>query len=184
MQLAERRKIGAKIAFFIGLLLMFAGSGLLLGTIEGTSRISVLTSFLFFLIGVIFAILAIKMNRRSIYLFFATFFLLIGFFLFFTALRIITIPFSRLWPLISVFAGLALIPAGFHHRRAFRASYMVSAFSFIILGIVLMVFSFNLVPFSFTRFVLDWWPLLVVLGGLVLVLLALSSNSKTQRPEQ
>jgi hypothetical protein len=39
-----------------------------------------------------------------------------------------------------------------------------------------MVFSFRVVPFSFKQFMINWWPLLVVLMGLVLVLLALGTK--------
>jgi hypothetical protein len=47
-----------------------------------------------------------------------------------------------------------------------------------------MVFSFRVVPFSFKHFVIDWWPLLVVLMGLILVLLALGTknNEETTKP--
>ena len=184
MKKEEKLRISAKIVFITGFFLMSLGSTLLLGTIEGTSRLSVLASFLFFLIGIVLAMLAIIMNRRSVYLFFAAFFLLMGFFLFFIALRIITVPLSRLWPLLSVFAGLALIPAGHHHHRAFKTGYLASAATFIGLGCVFMVFSFKIVPFRFAQFILSWWPILVVMGGLILVLLSLSTGSKAQRLEQ
>jgi hypothetical protein len=48
-----------------------------------------------------------------------------------------------------------------------------------------MVFSFRVVPFSFRRFVIDWWPLLVVLAGLILVLLSLGTkhSGEAAKPE-
>jgi hypothetical protein len=46
-----------------------------------------------------------------------------------------------------------------------------------------MIFSFRMVPFSFKHFVIDWWPLLVVLMGLILVLLALSTKNNEDAPK-
>jgi O-antigen ligase len=170
------RRSSARLIFIIGLLLMFLGVAFLLGSIAGSSQISVLVSFLFVILGSLFAVFAISLKKRSLYLFFAAFFLLVGLFLFLSALKIIPISFTQDWPLISVFSGLALIPAGWHRFGAFRSSYAVPAIAFIVLGSALMIFSLNLVSFSFKQFVLDWWPLLVVLAGLILVLVSLGTK--------
>jgi cell division protein FtsW (lipid II flippase) len=174
------RKIAARIAFIIGLLLMFFGSAFLLGTLEGTTRFSVLRAVFFVIIGALCAFFAIKLNKRSFYLFFAAFFLLIGFFLFLFALHIIPFSFSQGWPLLSIFAGLALVPAGWHRFGSFRSRYVVPAVVFVLLGCILMVFSFRMVHIPFKRFVLTWWPLLVVLIGLILVLLSLGTKNNSE----
>ncbi|MDR1618304.1 MAG: hypothetical protein LBS06_04570 [Treponema sp.] len=171
------RRAKARLVFVFGWLLMFLGSAFLLGSLTGISRVSVLISFIFVIAGSLFAFLAIRLNKRSLYLFFAAFFLLVGFFLFLFSLKIIPVPFSQAWPLISVFSGIALIPAGWHHYGAFRSRYVVPAIAFVALGSVLMIFSLRMVPFSFARFVLDWWPLLVVLAGLTLVLVSLGTKN-------
>jgi hypothetical protein len=176
MRLHIRRKITARFVFIIGLLLMLLGSAFLLGTLTGTSRLSVLGSFFFVIIGAGLAFIAIKLTKRSIYLFFASFFILIGFFLFLSALKIIFLPLSQGWPFLSVFAGLALVPAGWYHYGAVKGRYLVPALAFIILGCVLTVFSFDIVPFSFKQFILTWWPILVALAGLLLLLLSLGTK--------
>ncbi|GHV76236.1 hypothetical protein AGMMS49942_10570 [Spirochaetia bacterium] len=183
MDRIPHRKITAQIAFIIGLLLMFFGSAFLLGTLEGTTRFAILRAFFFVIIGALSAFFAIKLNKRSIYLFFAAFFLLVGFFLFLSALHILPFSFSQLWPLVSIFAGLALLPAGWHRFGSFRSRYVVPSVVFVLLGCALMVFSFRIVPFSFKHFVISWWPLLVVLIGLTLVLLSLGTkNSSPPNP--
>jgi hypothetical protein len=102
--------------------------------------------------------------------------MLVGFFLFLFALQIIPVAFAEAWPLISVFSGLALFPAGWHRYGALQSRYVVPSIAFVILGSVLLVFSFNLVPFSFSQFMMRWWPLLVVLTGLMLVLISLGTK--------
>jgi hypothetical protein len=177
MRLILPRRAAARLVFITGLFLMFLGSAFLIGSLTGISRISVLVSFMFVIAGFLFAFLAIALNKRSLYLFFAAFFLLVGLFLFLFSLKIIPVSFSQAWPLISVFSGMALIPAGWHRYGALRSRYTVPAIAFVALGSVLMIFSFHMVPFSFTRFVLDWWPLLVVLAGLILVLVSLGTKN-------
>ncbi|MDR0554689.1 MAG: DUF5668 domain-containing protein [Treponema sp.] len=173
-----KRFIAAKFVFFTGLLLLFLGIAFLLGSLAGISKISILIAFFFVIIGSFCAILAIKLNKRSFYLFFAAFFMQLGFFLFLSALHIFPMNLERGWPFASIFAGLALIPAGWHRYGNFRIRYLVPGAAFIVLGSVLLIFSLDIVPFSFSQFVLNWWPILVVLAGLLLVLIALSTRNK------
>ncbi|MDR2477884.1 MAG: hypothetical protein LBD48_01075 [Treponema sp.] len=177
MRFFGNRRTAALIIFIIGLLLMFLGSAFLFGSLVEISRTSILFSFLFVILGIGCAVLAIKLNKRSLYLFFAAFFLQVGLFLFLSTLRILPISFSHAWPLISVFSGVALFPAGWHRFGRFKANYVVPSAAFVILGSVLMVFSLDLVAFSLAQFVKNWWPLLVVLAGLILILISLSTKN-------
>ena len=161
---------------------MLLGIGFLLGNLAGTSRISVFLAFFFVVIGLGCAILAIKLNKRSAYLFFAAFFMLLGFFLFLSSLKIIPAALSKLWPLAAVFLGLALVPAGWHRYGVFKRHYMVPALAFIALGSALLVFSFNIVPFSFSQFMINWWPLLMALAGLMLALISASTKNNDANP--
>ena len=171
------RRKAARFIFIIGLLLMFFGSAFLLGSLVEISRAFVLVSFFFVILGVGCAVLAIKLNKRSLYLFFAAFFLQLGLFLFLSALHIIPVAFSRAWPLLSVFSGIALLPTSWHRHGAFRVRYLVLSLTFLLLGSALLVFSLDLVTFSLAQFVRNWWPLLVVLAGLILILISLSTQN-------
>jgi hypothetical protein len=148
---------------------------------SGISTISVLGSLLFVIIGVIFTVLSIKFNRRMVYFFFAVFPILIGIFLFLSTLKIIPVTLAQGWPLLSVFAGIALFPAGWHHYRGIRYRFLIPSLAFVALGCVLLIFSFKIVSFSFKRFIINWWPLLILLAGLILVLLSFNPpNSRGQ----
>jgi len=172
------RRIAAWAVFIIGSFIMILGIVLLMRHVVGISRISISLSFLFLLVGFIFAVLAIKLHRRPSYVFIASFILMVGFFIFLTALGVIPRRFLfRAWPLISVFSGLALLPAGKRHYGSFRSKFVVPSCVFIVLGLVLLVFSFDIVNFSFKQFILDWWPVFIVLVGIVLVLVSLGSKN-------
>jgi uncharacterized membrane protein YgdD (TMEM256/DUF423 family) len=180
MRTKSERKIAAKISFFIGVLLMLLGVASLLGTIAGASRISVLISFLVVIIGAVFAVIAVTLNKRSVYFFIAAFFLQMGFFLFLSSLHILPFSLSESWPLYSIFAGFSLFIAGWHRYGKIKPWYVVPSVVLVIFGCILLMFSFNLVPFSFFEFVIHWWPLLFVLAGLVLVLASLGTKGKTE----
>ena len=171
------RRTAARFIFIIGLLFMFLGCAFLLGSLANISQAFVLISFFFVILGVGFAVFAIKLNKRSLYLFFAAFFLQVGLFLFLSSLEIIPLVLSRSWPLISVFSGIALFPAGWHRYGRISMRYVVPSAAFIILGSVLLVFSLDLVAFSLAQFVRDWWPLLIALWGLILILVSLGTRN-------
>jgi cytochrome c biogenesis protein CcdA len=179
-----KRRHAARFIFFGGLLLMLLGCAFLLGTMAGISGFSVLTAFLFIIIGSACAFLAVKLNKRSLYLFFATFFILVGFFLFLSSLRIIPLVFEKWWPSISIFAGLALIPSGWHFYGVIKIRYLVPAAAFIVLGVALLIFSLDIVSFSFKQFILNWWPLLIVMAGLILVLISLGTKNSPKDSER
>jgi hypothetical protein len=184
MSLLLTRRTAARIIFIIGLFLMFLGIAFLISSLVEKSRLSVLVSFFFIILGTGCAALAIRLNKRSLYLFFAAFFMLVGLFLFLAALSIIPFSFSEAWPLLSVFSGIALFPAGWRRYGAFRSRYVVPSVAFVALGSVLLIFSFDLVSFSFAQFMKNWWPLLVVLAGLTLVLISLSTNNNSREPKE
>jgi hypothetical protein len=174
------RRIVARFVFFGGLLCMILGNVFLLGTFSGALQVSVLAAFLFILAGVFCAVLALKLNKRSLYLFFAALFILLGFFLVFLTLRIIPVTFSQGWPFFSVFTGLALLPAGWHRYGKIKAGYAVPSLAFMVLGCLLLVFSFDVVQFTFKKFILQWWPLILVSAGVILVLVSLGTKSKAE----
>jgi hypothetical protein len=88
-------------------------------------------------------------------------------------LHTIPYPFSKVWPAISIFAGTALIPAARFRTHPSLSRFVVPAIAFIILGIVLLVFSLDIVSFSFKKFILTAWPLLLLFAGVLLLLLSL-----------
>jgi hypothetical protein len=176
MLFLKTRKSAARLVFIIGLLSMLLGVAFLIGSLMEISQTMVLVSFLLVLLGICCTVFAISFNRRSSYLFYAGLFFQSGLFLFLDTMHIIPIDFYRTWPLLSVFAGIAFLPAGWRRYGAFRANYIVISAAFIVLGSVLLVFSLHLVDFSLAQFIRNWWPLLLLLSGLTLTLIALGTR--------
>ena len=176
MRFFVTRRSAASIIFIIGFLLMFLGIAFLIESLIDVSRVSILISFLLLILGVCCAVLALRLNWRSLYLFVAALFIQAGLFLFLLTLGIIPFRLSQSWPMLSVFAGVALIPAGWRRFGGMKMFYIIPAVVFIILGAVMMFFSLDIVSFSLAQFIHDWWPILVLLAGLILVLASLGTK--------
>jgi len=123
-------------------------------------------SFLFIILGIGCAILAIKLRRRSLYLFFAVLFLQTGVFLFLNAIYVVRMGFPQAWSLLPLFTGIALLPAGWRRYGVFKTTYIILSTAFAIMGTVMMFFALHLVAFSLAQFARDWWALPVLLTGL------------------
>jgi hypothetical protein len=176
MRLLKTRKSAVRFVFIIGLLSIFIGVAFLVGSLMEISQTMVLVSFLLVLLGICCAVFTLSFNRRSSYMFYAALFFQAGLFLFLETIHIIPIQFYKAWPLFSVFAGIAFLPAGWRRYGALKANYIVLSIAFIALGSILLVFSLHLVDFSLAQFIRNWWPLLLLLAGLPLVLIALGTR--------
>ncbi|HCM27244.1 MAG: hypothetical protein A2Z99_12640 [Treponema sp. GWB1_62_6] len=175
MRSEKTRRFAAEVSLLSGLGFTLLGAGVLIVSASGGPRLSAVPASLCVLLGTVFAFAAVRLHRRSRYLFFSALLIQIGLFLVVFAAGGIDAPLSKLWPVLSIFAGLALIPAGWHRYGAPQSRFIVPAIVFVLLGGVFLVFAFRLVPFSFKAFFLAWWPLLLLIAGVILTLVSLSA---------
>jgi hypothetical protein len=178
----SKRKLSARIAFCIGIIFSLLGMALMLLTLADGARQRVISAFLLLIIGGGCVFVASKLRRRSLYLFFAAFLTLVILFFLLKAIGISGFTLKQSWPLLSVFAGLALLLAGAaagNGRRYYtvRRIYLIPAIALVILGGFLLLFSLQVTNFSFKQFVLGWGPVIIAVSGIMLILLA-SMNSK------
>ncbi|MDR2802992.1 MAG: hypothetical protein LBB22_01720 [Treponema sp.] len=176
MQHKTKRKFFARVSFFIGVILLLAGSASPLFSFAAINRFQIIVSFMVMIIGVLFIFLAIKLKQRSLYLFFAAFFILVGIFLMFKVTGLSNLTLKQSWPLLSVFAGLSLLPAGWYRYGTIRQIYLFPSIALVVLGGFLMLFSLKLTNFSFRQFILSWCPAIIIIAGVMLILLSFSNN--------
>jgi len=169
-------KILAQSVLLIGILSTILGGGVLFSSASGASRLAAVPASLCLASGVLLIFIVVKLHRRSRYFFLASFLILTGLLMLCIVSGLVPYSLFRLWPLLTVFVGLSLIPAGLHRYGGFRARFVVPTLAFIVLGTLFLFFSFKFVPFSFSRFLLDWWPLLLALAGVLLLLVSLSAQ--------
>ena len=67
------------------------------------------------------------------------------------------------WPIYAVASGIILFFAGFYKYRKIDFGYVIPAVVFEILGLWLLLFSFNIITIPFKTFILCFGPLLLVM---------------------
>jgi uncharacterized membrane protein HdeD (DUF308 family) len=173
----KKKKI-ARIIFYVGILLSLAGSVFLLFNFTSITGLQVVIAFLLLIIGGLCVFFAVKLRKKSLYLFFAAFFALIWLFLMFKVCGVITLNLRQSWPLLSVFTGIALLLAGINRYDKVRRIYLIPSVALIVLGCFLLLFSLKITSFSFKQFVLDWCPVIVIMSGITLILFSIGSGKE------
>jgi hypothetical protein len=176
MQNKMKRRFFARVSFCVGVFLLLLGSAVLLSSFASITHLQMIGSFFLMIIGGFCILLAIKLKRQSLYLFFAAFFILLGLFLLFKVTGVIKLTLKQSWPLLSIFAGVALIPAGRFRYGTIRGIYLIPSIALSVLGGFLMIFSLKLTDFSFREFMLNWCPAIIIMSGVILILLSLSGG--------
>jgi hypothetical protein len=77
---------------------------------------------------------------------------------------------SRGWPGFVTLTGLVLISFSYAQPPAKRPSYRIPGLVFLLMSGVFFLFSFDIVAASFSELVAAWWPLILVLLGLLLLI--------------
>ncbi|MBN1797159.1 MAG: hypothetical protein JW822_01190 [Spirochaetales bacterium] len=96
-----------------------------------------------------------------------------GLFFFLQNTPLIPVPLkslAKIWPAFMVITGFSLIPYAFKKRARTRTGIIISAIAMILLSILFFPFSLELTEIKFKDFVLRWWPIIIVIIGLGLIL--------------
>ncbi len=76
---------------------------------------------------------------------------------------------GQAWPLLLLATGIAGVVSSLGSKGRVATGYLISSMGFILLGVVFAQFSFRIVPVSFGKFVLMWWPSFLVAGIICLL---------------
>jgi len=79
--------------------------------------------------------------------------------------------FRNLWPFFMLFAGVALLIYGLKRKGADRVRYLIPSLSIILLSFVFLLFSMGFVRVSLKAILVQFWPLILVLCGVFLIIL-------------
>jgi hypothetical protein len=154
------------VLFISALAAVLIGVALLLVTTHAFMGVIRAWPLLVIAIGGLLIYAAIVRKSSPAFLFGGITFVLEGSFLLVSAL--VGMRIGVTWPLAMVVGGVAGIVAGLAAWRRPRPSFIVPSLCFICLGGLFSLFSFGLVRQSFRHFFVEWWPSLLIVGGLIL----------------
>lgn len=78
--------------------------------------------------------------------------------------------YRNLWPFFMLFAGVALLIYGLKRKGARRVRYLIPALSIILLSFIFLLFSMGFIQVSLKTILVHFWPLILVLCGVFLIL--------------
>ena len=162
------------ISLAIGLGMIFIGFILILcfaGTVPHLS-VLILPDFLF-LAGFanLFYFLAVK--KSSFRFFLALSLTLCGVFASLIAYKVVSLSLKQLWPVFIMITGVCLFVSGRCSHKSFSLSYDLSALVLVFIGLLFLLFSLGVITVPFRTIALFSGPLLLILGGIILVILVL-----------
>lgn len=119
-------------------------------------------------------------HRRRFY-FAATFMFLTAGLLLLLEIGMLSLPPRNVWPFLTLFIGISFMVAGHVRFDRFHPAYAVPAVAFTGLGFLFLLFSTDIIPFSFGSVVL-WWSPVIFLPMVISVVLWLYRRNKTPQP--
>ncbi len=85
---------------------------------------------------------------------------------------------EKVWPVFMLITGLSLIPYGYRKKGRARISIIIPGIFIAVLSVLFLPFSLGAAGIGLLDFVRQWWPLVLVLLGIALVI----SFFSTRRP--
>lgn len=166
-----------------GIICILAGIFLTIWYASTTSNRFPYISAAVILAGGLFVYIALAFSHKTLVLYIGLVMTAIGILRFIVGSGSVSCTMKQLWPVIVVFCGIALFPAGFFRYHRIRASYLFPALVLVFLGGFFLLFSLDIITISFTRFFSMWWPLLLVaLGGTLVGVFLYQQHCNNQFP--
>ncbi|MGL4985852.1 MAG: hypothetical protein ACRC5H_01785 [Treponemataceae bacterium] len=156
----------------IGLINILLGIFLLINSFTQFSvHLYFLRPSLLFILGGFFLYRLLTSEKRPLYIFASIVFLLAAILFLLVDSGITQFSTHQLWPFFVLFTGIALFPSGYVKYKFIHPVFIVPALMLFFLGSLFLLFSFNVIKIPLSHFVLKWWPVLLIFGGLGLIFL-------------
>ncbi len=102
---------------------------------------------------------AVLEKRRARFYFSGSFLVMIGLLLLLIDYGFLELKLQKLWPVLVLFSGIALLPAGINRYHRAHPVYLVPAVTFMGLGTVFFLFTSDVITVPLRSFAVWWLPL-------------------------
>lgn len=165
----DKFKLIKNIVPGIGLILIVMGIFFLVAQSNKAIKVFAVKPFLLIVFGATMIYLGMTFLKKGLYIFIGLSSTMLGVLSLLLEAKILPYNSTQIWPIIIIIFGISLMPAGIYNFKRLRSIYLFPAITMILLGIFFMLFSLNLVKISFAEFFIKWWPLLLLISGILLV---------------
>lgn len=171
-QLKKLREISGKtIALVLGIILVIAGIFLMAQHSFTSDESITMRVKVNIIIGAVLLFLGLGPFSNWFLILAGLFTLQMGFLFLLIDLHVIPYTMRQTWPILVCAAGISLVPAGLYKLRRMKSIYLFPAILLILLGIFFSLFSFHVLQVPLSSFMHQWWPLLILITGVILVVL-------------
>ncbi len=153
----------------IGIILTVLGAVLLLRTTGYLPTPGIVWPVIFLALGIFLLYLVLIRKASEHYLFLGLVLTLGGAFFVLRNTVIPPVSMARIWPVFMLIIGLSMIPYGLRLRAHSRVAIIVPGIAITALSLLFLPFSLGLAGIGFRRFVIIWWPVLIVLLGIFMI---------------
>jgi hypothetical protein len=88
---------------------------------------------------------------------------------------------ARIWPAFMLVTGLSLVPYGFRRKSSARTAIVVPGLFISLLALFFLSFSLHHEAGGFGLFVRQWWPMILVIIGIALVISFFTMRKPTNK---
>lgn len=157
------------ILLAIGFICIFAGLFLLVHPFAGVGDVLPFVNICLIIFGALSFYFALIKYHHAPLFFFGLYLCLAATLFLFVSSGFLPVGWDRLWPSGVILCGICLIlTCLFRHHRLLSA-YIVPGLILILLGAFFLLFSLDIITMSFREFVTRWWPIFLIIAGLLLV---------------
>ncbi len=151
----------------IGVLLLLVGGLLLLWTFGYLRNLTALWPVIFVLLGLLILYAVLMRGAAEVYAFPGMLMGLGGLYFLVGNSFMSWHSLIRIWPVFMAITGVSIVPYALLKKGNARAVLLVPSIAIVILALIFLPFSLRVVSVRFVRFASEWWPLLIVILGMI-----------------
>lgn len=174
----QNKKTSFSLLLGTGIAFVLIGSFLLIArTANIEVRLYSYRYLIWSLVGGFLLFFSIIKARRKTIMFSGIFLILTGILFFAIDTGFIPLTLEALWPVVVIIGGLSLFISGVCIHKSVKASLVIPSLALFFLGGFCLLFSLDIITEPFLQLASRWWPLVLIVAGLFLVILFFIRNT-------
>lgn len=173
-----------KIMLALGIFCLLAGAFLLICFVTDTfDGVELITPLTILISGAVFLYVSLAIKKNFWFTFLGISLLLNSFLILISETGILPWSLAQIWPVIVIISGISFIAASIIFNRKLPISVWVPSFVLMFLGVLFLLFSTDIITIPFRQIAAKWWPAIMILIGVGLIVLywyLKSFNGKVQ----
>ena len=126
---------------------------------------------LLLLLGAVTIYISLVSTRYPLFTFSGMFFCCAGVLFLLIDAKLVKSSVEQLWPILVIMSGIFLFPSCYLRSKKITSSYVVPAVCLVCLGLLFLLFSMDIIKTPLRTFAARWWPFVLIIFGIGLVIL-------------